>query len=70
LPNVLIYLGPKYSTHHLDVSYALRANGYLLLGTAESVREHPELFTTQDRKHKFFSKHRVAQRSIPSRFRG
>ncbi|HVW07166.1 MAG TPA: CheR family methyltransferase [Bryobacteraceae bacterium] len=55
--NVLIYLGPELQRQILPTfHYALRPNGFLLLGTSETIREFTELFQQIDRKHKFFMK--------------
>lgn len=55
--NVLIYLGAKVQRSvMLTLNYALRPGGYLLLGSSESIRQHAELFTLFDRKHKFYLK--------------
>lgn len=55
--NVLIYLGPELQQQILlTFHYALRANGFLLLGNSETVREFTDLFRQIDRKHRFYSK--------------
>ncbi len=55
--NVLIYLGTELQRQILPTfHYALRQNGFLLLGTSETIREFTELFQQIDRKHKFFAK--------------
>jgi two-component system, chemotaxis family, CheB/CheR fusion protein len=55
--NVLIYLGAELQKQILPMfHYAMRPNGYLLLGTSETIREFTELFQLIDRKHKFFAK--------------
>ncbi|MGI9073191.1 MAG: CheR family methyltransferase [Bryobacteraceae bacterium] len=55
--NVLIYLGAKVQKRViLTLNYALRPGGYLLLGSSETIRQHEDLFTLSDRKHKFYSK--------------
>jgi two-component system CheB/CheR fusion protein len=55
--NVLIYLGTELQRQILPTfHYALRQNGFLLLGTSETIREFTELFHQVDRKHKFFAK--------------
>ena len=55
--NVLIYMGAHLQKKLFPVfHYALRANGYLFLGTSESLTSHKELFKTIN------SKHRIAQR--------
>ncbi|MGH7135190.1 MAG: CheR family methyltransferase, partial [Pirellulales bacterium] len=55
--NVLIYLDQSlqrrlFSAFH----YSLKTNGFLMLGTAESVGLQKELFTVVDKKHRLFSK--------------
>jgi two-component system, chemotaxis family, CheB/CheR fusion protein len=55
--NVLIYFGHSLQRQLIQTfSYALRPNGYLLLGTAETIREFTDLFTLIDRKSKFYAK--------------
>jgi two-component system CheB/CheR fusion protein len=55
--NVLIYLGTELQRQIIPTfHYALRQNGFLLLGTSETIREFTELFQQIDRKHKFFVK--------------
>jgi two-component system, chemotaxis family, CheB/CheR fusion protein len=55
--NVLIYFGASLQRQLIQTfSYALRPNGYLLLGTAETLRESGDLFTLLDRKSKFHAK--------------
>lgn len=55
--NVLIYFGQALQRQLIQTfNYALRPNGYLLLGMAETIREHSDLFTLIDRKTKFYAK--------------
>jgi two-component system, chemotaxis family, CheB/CheR fusion protein len=55
--NVLIYFGHSLQRQLIQTfNYALRPNGYLLLGTAEAIREYTDLFTLVDRKSKFYAK--------------
>jgi two-component system CheB/CheR fusion protein len=55
--NVLIYLGPHLQQKLIPVfHYALRPNGFLFLGTSESLTGHQELFRTVS------AKYRIAQR--------
>ncbi|MFL6353522.1 MAG: CheR family methyltransferase [Bryobacteraceae bacterium] len=55
--NVLIYLGATIQKRvMLTLNYALRPGGYLLLGNSETIRQHGDLFTLADRKHKFYLK--------------
>jgi two-component system CheB/CheR fusion protein len=55
--NVLIYFNQTAQKQILPVfHYALRPNGILLLGTSETLREYPDLFSSFDRKHKFYRK--------------
>jgi two-component system CheB/CheR fusion protein len=65
--NVLIYLGPEIQ-HRIVTTfhYALRPNGFLLLGNAESIREHAELFTPIDRKHKAYAKVNLGTAVVPN----
>lgn len=55
--NVIIYLGLHLQKKLFPVfHYALRTNGYLFLGTSESLTSHKELFKSINNKH------RIAQR--------
>jgi two-component system, chemotaxis family, CheB/CheR fusion protein len=55
--NVLIYFGQSLQRQLIQTfSYALRPNGYLLLGRAEAIREFNGLFTLADRAAKFYAK--------------
>jgi two-component system, chemotaxis family, CheB/CheR fusion protein len=55
--NVLIYMGTDLQKQVLPIfHYSLRQNGYLLLGTSETIREFTDLFQLIDRKNKFFAK--------------
>ena len=55
--NVLIYLGPELQKRCLPVfHYALAPQGFLLLGTAETVGESADLFTLVDKQHKIYAK--------------
>lgn len=55
--NVLIYLSPE--SHKRSFSkfhYALNPGGYLILGPAEAVGVHEELFNLVDKKNKIYAK--------------
>lgn len=55
--NLLIYLGPVLQKKALSLfHYALKPNGFLVLGSSESVGVFSESFETIDRKYKIFSK--------------
>ncbi len=55
--NLLIYLGPHLQKKLMSVfHYSLRDEGFLFLGSSESVAGHSELFRIVD------AKHRIAQR--------
>ncbi|WP_170937355.1 MULTISPECIES: CheR family methyltransferase [Rhodomicrobium] len=55
--NLMIYLGPHLQKKLMSLfHYALKEDGYLFLGSSESVAGHGELFRVVD------SKHRIAQR--------
>ncbi len=55
--NLLIYLQPSAQKKVLRVlHYALNPQGYLMLGTSETVGDAPELFSTVDRKNKIYAK--------------
>jgi two-component system, chemotaxis family, CheB/CheR fusion protein len=55
--NVLIYLGSSLQKKLLPMfHYGLRSEGFLLLGTSETIGDFSELFTLFDKKHKIYAK--------------
>jgi two-component system CheB/CheR fusion protein len=55
--NVLIYLGPVLQRKVIPIfHYALKPDGYLLLGTSESIGGFADLFRLVDKNHKFYLK--------------
>jgi two-component system CheB/CheR fusion protein len=55
--NVMIYLGSVLQRKVMAIfHYALRPNGFLLLGSSETIGNFAELFTNVDRKHKIYQK--------------
>src|SRR5438477_7922553 len=59
--NVLIYLGPQLHKRCIpQFHYALNPGGYLILGPAETVGLHDELFELVDKKNKIYVKKDVA----------
>ncbi len=70
--NVLIYMEHSLQKKLLSVfHYALKARGYLLLGSSETINAHPELFQSEDKKYRLFSRKNVEippQVSFPSPF--
>ena len=53
--NLLIYLETELQNRLIpNFHYALRPNGVLFLSTSESITNRPDLFTTIDRKWKFY----------------
>ncbi|KKK75721.1 hypothetical protein LCGC14_2870880, partial [marine sediment metagenome] len=53
--NLLIYFGPDLQRQILPVfHYALRPDGYLFLGTSESISQYGDLFRTVDKRHRIF----------------
>jgi two-component system CheB/CheR fusion protein len=58
--NVLIYLGPVLQKKVISIfHYALRHHGFLMLGSAETVGLHAELFSIVDKKHRIYAKRSV-----------
>ena len=58
--NVLIYLGGKLQQKVLGIfHYALRTDGFLMLGSAESVGAQNDLFNPVDKKQRIFCKRHV-----------
>ena len=61
--NVMIYFGTMLQRKVISIfHYALRPNGFLLLGSSETIGNFGELFGTVDRKHKIYRKKTVAAR--------
>jgi two-component system CheB/CheR fusion protein len=55
--NVLIYLGPELQRRCIPIfHYALSPNGYLLLGSAETIGTFADLFSMVDKRHKIYVK--------------
>lgn len=55
--NVMIYLGAVLQRKLMNVfHYALRPSGFLMLGPAETIGVHSDLFAIADKKHKLYSK--------------
>jgi two-component system CheB/CheR fusion protein len=55
--NVLIYFGADLQRQLIPTfHYALRPEGFLILGTSETIREFTNLFSLTDRKHKIYSR--------------
>jgi len=55
--NVMIYLGTVLQRRVMSIfNYALRPNGFLLLGSSETIGTFGELFVSVDRKHKIYMK--------------
>jgi len=55
--NVLIYLGSSLQKRIIPAfHYALKPDGYLLLGTSESIGSFAELFELADKQHKIYRK--------------
>jgi two-component system, chemotaxis family, CheB/CheR fusion protein len=55
--NVLIYMGQDLQRRIVPTfHYALRPDGFLLLGSSETIHAHADLFALLDRKHKFYRK--------------
>jgi two-component system, chemotaxis family, CheB/CheR fusion protein len=61
--NLLIYLGPELQRKVMPIlHYALKQNGFLFLGNAESVAGFPEFFVAVDKKYRIFVKKAVASK--------
>ena len=61
--NVLIYVEPVLQFKVLSLfHYALRPHGFLVLGTSEGLGNSTNLFATEDRAHKIFSKKSTVSR--------
>ena len=61
--NVLIYLGSFLQKKLLPIlHYGLKSNGFLMLGSSETVGDFTELFTLCDKKNKIYAKKLTATR--------
>ena len=59
--NLLIYLGPVLQKKVLALfHYALKPTGFLLLGSAETIGKHADMYRTLDTKHKIYVKKAIA----------
>jgi two-component system CheB/CheR fusion protein len=55
--NLLIYFGPDIQNQVIPTfHYALRPNGFLFLGTSETIGRFSDLFTPIDKKHRIFQR--------------
>ncbi|HEY1261952.1 MAG TPA: chemotaxis protein CheB [Terriglobales bacterium] len=63
--NLLIYLGPELQKRVIPtLHYALKPDGYLMLGGSESLGSFTDHFLLLDKKHKIYQKKRSAARLI------
>jgi two-component system, chemotaxis family, CheB/CheR fusion protein len=63
--NVLIYLGPQLQKKCIPIfHYSLNPDGYLMLGTSESVGGFADLFALVDKKYKIYAKKVTALRPV------
>jgi len=63
--NVLIYLNPLLQKRVMPTfHYALKSNGFLLLGGSESAAGFEQLFGVVDRKHRIYMKRAMATRPV------
>src|SRR5262249_53150673 len=63
--NVLIYLGQSVQSRLINVfHYALKSTGYLVLGSAETIGQHADLFSVGDKKHRIYRKKVVEPPSV------
>ena len=63
--NVLIYLGPLLQKRVVPtLHYALKPNGYLILGSSESLGQFSDHFILVDKKNKIYQKKRTGTRLI------
>ena len=63
--NLLIYLGPELQKRIVPTfHYALKPDGFLMLGESESLGAFSDHFVLLDKKHKIYQKKRTAARLI------
>ena len=61
--NLLIYFGPVLQKRVIPVfNYALKSNGYLILGSTETIGGFADFFLPADRKYKIYSKKTVVSK--------
>ncbi len=61
--NVLIYLSPELQDRLVSIfHYALNSDGFLLLGSSETISAHAKAFELVDTKHKIYSRKPTAPR--------
>lgn len=66
--NVLIYLGPVLQKKIIPIfHFALKTDGFLVLGKSEAIGAFQEMFTLVDKRHKFYLKKELPGR-VPLRF--
>ncbi len=64
--NLLIYLNRGAQTRAMEIfHFALKPQGKLFLGSSESVPEENDLFTTLDKKHRFYQRRAVPRVGLP-----
>ncbi|WP_309607187.1 chemotaxis protein CheB, partial [Phenylobacterium sp.] len=64
--NLLIYLDADMQDRVMrTLHYALKPNGWLLLGSSESVTRATQLFGVTDKKHRIFQRREVNRPSLP-----
>jgi len=64
--NVLIYLGPVLQRRVMSVyHYALKPDGFLLLGKSETISAYSNLFLLTDRKNKIYGRKHSPVRNLP-----
>ena len=63
--NLLIYLGPELQKRVIPaLHYGLKAGGYLLLGSSESLGAYADYFTPIDKKYRIYQKKKESARLI------
>jgi two-component system, chemotaxis family, CheB/CheR fusion protein len=64
--NLMIYFTAELQDQLIPLlHYALRDEGYLLLGTSENVGRHAGLFSAVDKTHRIFSRRNLPTRGLP-----
>jgi len=67
--NVMIYFGTGLQRKVLSIfNYALRPDGYLILGTSESIGNFGDLFNIVDKKNKIYQKKTASRRRMLADF--
>ncbi|HZR81704.1 MAG TPA: chemotaxis protein CheB, partial [Candidatus Binatia bacterium] len=64
--NVLIYLNASLQQKLMSLfHYALKPAGFLMLGSAETIGQHSELFQIEDKRSRLYAKKAISTQALP-----